>query len=151
MEKKEYDHFIGLWRHPNGGWEIKYQQAGKKKSEYSKEKHVAELRAEYWKATLGAPPSEQEEAYEHPVFFWERKLREVADLLLSNPSDRDIAGACRSVASAATAALRAVKYIPAPALEASPDSAPITGDVSNMTTEEMERHLATSNPPSKGE
>ena len=143
MQKKDHDHFIGLWRHPKGGWEIRYQLNGKKQSEYRKDKHEAELRAEYWKATLSGPPQESEE--EHPVYYWERILRRVAELALANPNNKEIAATCRSLASAAQAAMRTAKYIPAPR-EVAPDSAPITGDISNMSTEEMKKLVDTNTP-----
>lgn len=145
MQKKEHDHFIGMWRHPQGGWEIRYQQAGKKKSEYSKEEQAAKLRADYWKATLGQAPEETE--YEHPVLYWEKQARQAAKLAMDNPHDRDISATCRAVASLIQAAMRTCKYIPAPQMQVAPDSAPITGDVSNMTTAELEELLNVHDKP----
>jgi hypothetical protein len=134
MEKKEYDHFIGLWRHPKGGFEIKFQQGGKKQSEYRKDEKEARLRADYWKAVLGAP---HESDSDHPVYYWERMLRNAAELLLKHPRNKDVAAACRSIASMATAAMRTCKYIAAP-VEQSPDAAPVSGDISNLSSEEIE-------------
>lgn len=148
MQKKENDHFIGLWRHPVGGWEIKYQLSGKKISEYRKDHNEARLRAEYWKSTLDGPPKDSGE--EHPVIYWERMLRRIAEVAIANPSDRDVSATCRALASAAQAAIRTAKYLPAPR-QASPDDSPVSGDISNMTTEEMERLLGDPNPSSKGE
>lgn len=139
MKKKEEDHFIGMWRHPTGGWEIKYQQNGKKTSEYRRDRKEAELRAQYWKSSLEGAP-EEGASQEHPVLYWERTLRQVAELALSNPNNRDISATCRAIASAATAAMRSAKYLPAPGVEASPDGAPVSADISNLRTEDLERH-----------
>ena len=140
MQKKENDRFIGLWRHKAHGWEIKYQQNGKKHSEFRKDEREAKLRAEYWKAVFDTPPEGSDEV--HPVIFWERMLRQAAALLLKNPTDKDVAATCRSVAAMATAAMRTAKYIPAP-IQSSPDGAPVTGDMSNMTSEELREVLGT--------
>jgi len=137
MKKEDRDHLVGMWKHPVGGWEICYKQEGKKHSEYRKDKKEAELRAAYWKTTLENPPEDGEGDEEHPVIYWERILRRVAELALKNPTDRDIAATCRSLASAATAALRTAKYIPAPQRTAAPDSAPIQTDINGLTTEQL--------------
>lgn len=143
MKKREEDHLIGMWKHPMGGWEIKYQQNGKQTSEYRKDKKEAELRAQYWKATLENPPegsaADGEEV--HPVLYWERMLRRIAELAINNPGDRDISATCRALASAATAAMRSAKYLPAPGLTSSPDSAPVQAEIGNLTTEQLKELL----------
>jgi hypothetical protein len=142
MRKREDDRLIGVWRHPVAGWEIKYQQGGKKISEYRKDEREARLRADYWKAALERPqdssPSANSE--EHIVHYWDRKLRQIAELLLASPGDREMASACRSIASAAQAAMRAAKYIPAP-ISCSPDAPAKAADLSSMTTEEIKSAL----------
>lgn len=138
MKKKDHDHFIGKWKHP-AGFEIKYQLGGKKHSEYRKDEKEAELRADYWRKTLDGDTDPGKD--EHPVFYWERVLRRVAELALKNPTDRDISATCRALASAATAGLRTAKYLPAPGTTPSEDDDNVTGDVANMTTEEMEKLL----------
>ena len=140
MQKRENDRLLGVWKHSVGGWEIKYQQGGKKFSEYRKDETEARLRGDYWKATLESP-QEQDDSYEHPVIYWERKLRQITELMLAEPHNKELSATCRAMASAATAAMRTAKYIPAPRQVASPDSAPITGDVTNLTTEQMEELL----------
>lgn len=140
MEKRENDRLVGVWRHPQGGWEIKYQKDGKKHSEYRQDEAEARLRAEFWKTSLETPGDTPDE-YVHPVTYWDTMLRRFAEMLVANPSDRDISMACRAIASAAQAAMRTAKYIPAPKQNAAPDSAPITGDVSSMTTAELEKVL----------
>lgn len=137
MRRKPEDHFIGYWKHNVGGWEICYKKGGKKYSEYRRDETEAKLRAEFWKASLENPPS-QESDEEHPVHYWERKLREVAELAISNPSDKDIANTCKAVAMAAGAAMRAARYIPAPVTSVAPNGAPITGDINSLTTEQLE-------------
>jgi hypothetical protein len=139
MKKRDYDRLIGIRRHQEGGWEISYQQNGKKHSEYRRDEKEARLRAQYWKATLENPQEPQGSDSEHPVHYWERILRKVAELALSNPSDKDIAATCRSIASAATAAMRSAKYIPAPGIETSPDGAPVPSDISTLRTEDLEK------------
>jgi hypothetical protein len=139
VRKKPENHLLGMWRHPVGGWEICYKKDGKKFSEYRREEAEAKLRAEYWKATLESPPGESWSEEDHPVRYWERKLREIAELALSNPTDKQIADTCKAIAAAATAALRTAKYIPAPGIAASPDSAPIQGDITSLTSEQLER------------
>jgi hypothetical protein len=140
MEKRENDRLIGVWRHPQGGWEIKYQKDGKKHSEYRQDEAEARLRAAFWKESLETP-GEQDEEYVHPVTYWDLMLRRFAEMLVANPSDRDLSAACRAIASAAQAAMRTAKYIPAPKQNAAPDGPPVAGDVSKMTTEEMEALL----------
>jgi len=142
--KKDYDHFIGLWRHKQHGWEIKYQQNGKKSSEFRKDEREAKLRADYWKATLGVDPEDTNSDDEHPVIYWEKMLRQAAELLIRNPTDKDVASSCRSVAAMATAAMRTAKYIPAPAQDVS-DGTSVSGDISNLSTEDMEKLLGTTN------
>ena len=142
MKKREDDRLIGVWRHPVSGWEIKFQQNGKKISEYRKDEREARLRAEYWKAALERPQDSTSSvsSEEHIVHYWDRKLRQIAELLLASPGDREMASACRSIASAAQAAMRAAKYIPAP-VACMPDSTTKSGDLSSMTTEEMQAAL----------
>jgi len=142
--KKDYDHFIGLWRHKHHGWEIKYQQNGKKISEYRGDEREAKLRADYWRTTLGADPEDSEGDAEHPVIFWEKILRQAAMLLLKNPADKDVAGTCRSIAAMATAAMRTAKYIPAPAQDVS-DGASVSGDIGNLSEDDLEKLLGTTN------
>jgi len=142
MLKKENDRFIGMWHHPTGGWEIRYQQNGQQHSEYRHDENEARLRSDYWKATLEDPSQAADSSEEHPVLYWERILRRIAELVLSNPSDRDVAATCRALASAAQAAMRTAKYIPAPRMQASPDAAPVSGDVGNLTTEQLQSMLA---------
>jgi len=147
MKKKEYDHFIGLWKHKVHGHEIKYQKDGKQKSEFRKDEREAQLRADYWKVTLEhpAPGSEQE----HPVLFWERMLRQAAELLLKNPTDQDIANACRTVAAMATASMRAAKYIPAPVMDTEDEDGAVSSTgVTGMSTEQMEAALGNTNKAS---
>jgi hypothetical protein len=138
VQKRENDRLIGMWVHPVGGWEICYYKDGKKHSEYRKDKKEAELRAEFWKASL-TPPSETpaDEDYVHPVIYWERKLRDVVEMMLSQPGDRELAATCRAIAAAATAAMRSAKYLRAPDQETNPDSAPIQGDITKLTTQEL--------------
>lgn len=140
--KREYDRLIGVWRHPASGWEIKYQRDGKKHSEYRQDEREARLRADYWRATLeGRDGGDHGDAVdEHIVYYWDRKLRQIAELLLSDPCNREIAATCRSIASAAQAAMRAAKYVPAPS-STSPDSPSGPVDVTAMSSEEMKALL----------
>ena len=136
MRRRPENHLVGIWRHPVGGWEISYKKDGKKHSEYRKDETEARLRADYWKAQLENPPEDSQEA-EHPVHYWERQLRKIAEMALANPGDKDIANTCKAVATAATAALRTAKYISAPVGIASPDGAPVSGEIENFTTEQL--------------
>ena len=139
MRKQEQDRFIGLWKHPVGGWEIKYQQDGKKRSEYRKSQDEAKLRAEYWKALLEMPQDDPEDGEEHTVHYWERILRQFAELILADPENKQLADTGRALAATATAALRTAKYVPAPTRTTSPDSAPIQADISTLTTEQLSK------------
>lgn len=139
MRKRDEDHLIGIWRHKIGGWEIKYKKDGKEHSEYRKDRKEAELRGQYWKAALESPPDVSDLSEEHPVHYWEKTLRRVTELALKHPKDKSIAATCRSIAAAATAALRSCKYIPAPGCEASPDGAPLASEIQNLSTEDLER------------
>lgn len=140
MEKRENDRLIGVWRHPQGGWEIKFQKDGKKQSEYRQDEAEARLRGDFWKSSLENPQAVPDE-YVHPVTYWDTMLRRFAEMLVASPQDRDLSASCRAIASAAQAAMRTAKYIPAPRQNAAPDASPIEGDVSAMTTAQMEKLL----------
>lgn len=142
MRKREDDHLVGVWKHPTGGWEIKYQKGGKKFSEYRKDRREADLRAAYWRSTLANPPQAEEGEYEHPVIYWERLLRRAAEMALNNPGNKEIAETCRSLASAANAALKSARYLDAPpTMTSNSDDIKSPDDIKNMTTEELKELL----------
>lgn len=139
-EKNETNRLIGCWRHPTGGFEICYFLEGKKHSEYRKSETLARQRAAHWKHVLEGTPVEQEN--EHPVLYWERKLREAAEHLLSNPGDESAVDLGKTIASMATAGLRAAAFYPPPTVQVSPDGAPIgDADLQTMKTEDIAKLL----------
>lgn len=138
MRRKDEDHFIGgPWPHTSGGYEIKYQLNGKKKSEYRKNEAEAKERCEYWKKTLapGAPADSEEE---HPVHYWNRVLRNAAELLNRDPENKAIAASARALSALAAEGLKVAKYIPPPAQKASDSAADIDPTaLNNMSSEEL--------------
>lgn len=150
MDRCTADRLIGIWKHPQGGWEIKYSLNGKHHSEYRRDEREAKLRGSFWKETL-ANKDGNDLGVEHPVLYWDRKAREAADLAIKNPGDKDIQATCKSLAQLISAGLRCARYFPAPSQSITPDSSPITGDVSNMTSKEMEALIGVPNKTSTPE
>lgn len=135
--KNEENRLIGVWPH-TAGWEICRYEEGKKVSEYRKSETLAKQRGEYWKARFNNSMSRNEStSTTHPVIFWEQKLREAAEYILSNPGDETAIDTGKVLASMATAGLRAAAFYPPPALEVDGEKQISDDDISKMSTEEL--------------
>lgn len=137
--KNEKDRLIGMWVHPEGGWEICYYQDGGKHSEYRRSETLARQRAAQLKHILEGTPLEPDE---HPVIYWEKKLREAADHILANPDNETALDLGKVLAQMATAGLRAAAFYPAPNVQSSPDGPPVTQeDLTKLKTEDIVKLL----------
>jgi len=147
MKKIDEDHFIGgPWPHQAGGYEIKYQLNGKKRSEYRKDKREAEIRCEYWKKTLSPGAPAEDHADEHTVHFWERLLRDLAIRLLADPENKAIQSAARSLSALAAEGLKTARYQPPPPQKSADTTEAVDpSKLNNMTSQELANLLGGNN------
>ena len=119
----EPNRVIGVYPHPEGGYQICLMRNGQKHSEFRRSKNAAENRADYWRSVFGSgsgsngdmelvPPPSGGKAPREVVAYWEQKLREAAELVMTNNGSKEAIDAAKAVAQLATVGVKIAEATP---------------------------------------